>query len=268
MNLRAHPLNRSFEWVDRTGPFRRLSEEQVKAYDELGFVILEDVIEASTVEQLKAEIDPYEEKVEEFLQTQDGGRAFIAQAGAITFVPHLVVRSSALRDFCAGSVFRDLVHDLIGPDVRLYWEQAVYKKPEPDRDFPWHQDNGYTYVTPQTYLTCWVALTDATLENGCPWVAPALHRRGTLEHWMTDLGWRCLAQPEKAVPAPVRAGGIVVLSSLTPHRTGPNRTRDVRKAYIVQFAPEGAAVVRPDGTPEPCNHPDRQYPILVGGEAP
>ena len=39
----------------------------------------------------------------------------------------------------------------------------------------------------------------------------------------------------------MRAGDIVVFSSLTPHTTGPNLTGEVRKSYIVQFAPDGAA---------------------------
>jgi ectoine hydroxylase-related dioxygenase (phytanoyl-CoA dioxygenase family) len=82
---------------------------------------------------------------------------------------------------------------------------------------------------------------------------------------MTDLGWQCLETTEEAVAAPVTAGGIVVFSSLTPHRTGPNLTDAVRKAYIVQFAPEGARLVKPDGTTEPCDATDRQFPILRGG---
>ena len=56
--------------------------------------------------------------------------------------------------------------------MRLYWDQAVYKKPDTAAPFPWHQDNGYAYVEPQQYLTCWIALTDATEDNGCPWVVP------------------------------------------------------------------------------------------------
>jgi ectoine hydroxylase-related dioxygenase (phytanoyl-CoA dioxygenase family) len=38
----------------------------------------------------------------------------------------------------------------------------------------------------------------------------------------------------------VRAGSVVVFSSLTPHATKRNTTREVRKAYIVQYAPDGA----------------------------
>ena len=73
-----------------------------------------------------------------------------------------------------------------------------------------------------------------------------LHRRGTLAHQYSDIGFVCLRDPADAVAVPVRAGSIVVFSSLTPHSTGPNRTDEVRKAYIVQYAPDGAAVLRPE----------------------
>jgi len=39
---------------------------------------------------------------------------------------------------------------------------------------------------------------------------------------------------------PVRAGSMVVFTSLTPHATKRNTTSEVRKAYIVQYAPDGA----------------------------
>ena len=73
-----------------------------------------------------------------------------------------------------------LGRDLVGPDVRLYWEQAVYKQPHSSEPVLWHQDNGYTFVEPQAYLTCWIALTDATPDNGCVVVMPGAHRGGTL----------------------------------------------------------------------------------------
>jgi ectoine hydroxylase-related dioxygenase (phytanoyl-CoA dioxygenase family) len=132
--------------------------------------------------------------------------------------------------------------------------------------FPWHQDNGYTYIEPQQYLTCWVALTDATRDNGCPWVAPGLHRHGTLAHHMTDAGWECLTDdPADATPVEAPAGSIVVFSSLTPHKTGPNVTDGVRKAYIVQFAPDGAVAWRAGERGEAQNDPERQF--LITGES-
>jgi phytanoyl-CoA hydroxylase len=156
--------------------------------------------------------------------------------------------------------------------VRLYWDQAVYKKTEKPRRVPWHQDNGYTYVEPQEYLTVWLALTDATLDNGCPEVAPGCHRLGTLTHHYVDpLGWECLPEGTESIAAPVPAGGAVVFSSLTPHRTGPNRTDTVRKAYILQYCPADAEVLQGDPTAGPatarvpCTAPGRQYEVLRDG---
>ena len=63
-----------------------------------------------------------------------------------------------------------------------------------------------------------------------------------------------------------------MFSSLTPHSTGPNTTDGVRKAYIVQYAPDGAEVLL--GTDHDqvervrADAPDRQFPVLVGGRPP
>jgi phytanoyl-CoA hydroxylase len=60
----------------------------------------------------------------------------------------------------------------------------------------------------------------------------------------------------------------VVFSSLTPHRTGPNRTGEVRKAYILQYAPEGACVLEPgSGRKIRQDDVERQFPVLVAGVA-
>ena len=266
---RRHELNQGFEWIDHAGPFRVVNHEQARRYDELGFFVLEDAVDPETLAAVTAATDPFEADQEEALRAMEGGRFFIARADEITFTTHLVVRSPLLRNFTTASLFADLCADLVGPDVRLYWDQAVYKKPGTESPFPWHQDNGYAFVEPQQYLTCWVALTDATEDNGCPWVVPGLHRLGTLAHEYTDVGFVCLRDPDDARPVPVSAGSIVVFSSLTPHSTGPNRTNGVRKAYIVQFAPDGAEVVRPapDGTltRTRADNEARQYEVVRRG---
>jgi phytanoyl-CoA hydroxylase len=269
--ITRHELNDRFAWRDRTGPSRLVSEDQARCYDQLGYFVLEDAFDPAQLQAITEAIDPLEAQMEETLRQQEGGKLFIARADEITFTTHLVTRSEELRRLAASSPLRDLAGDLIGPDVRLYWDQAVYKKPDTTASFPWHQDNGYAFLSPQQYLTCWIALTDATRENGCPWVVPGLHRLGTLAHQLTDTGFVCLQNPPDAVAVPVKAGSIVVFSSLTPHCTGPNRTDDVRKAYIVQYAPDGAAVLMVDRDGEvrryPADDARRQFPVLREGRA-
>ena len=57
----------------------------------------------------------------------------------------------------------------------------------------------------------------------------------------------------------------LVLSSLTPHKTGPNVSNAVRKAYIVQFAPNGALAWRDGAEPQAQDVADRQFAVLVKG---
>lgn len=262
----THLLNQGFEW--RRGPSAPtfLSVEQVEQFDRDGYCLVTDAFSEQTIERVTRAIDPWEEGATEFLRTQPNGEFFIAQADSITFTVHLVSRSDECRAFSKHPSLLGIARDLIGPSVRMYWDQAVYKKPEPVREFPWHQDNGYAFVEPQQYLTCWIPLTEATLDNGCPWVAPGLHRQGTLAHHNGAYGLTCLDSFDGAVPVEAPVGSAVVFSSLTPHRTGPNVTDQVRKSYIVQYAPDGAAVRR-DGEVIPADALDRQYEVLRDGMA-
>jgi len=110
------------------------------------------------------------------------------------------------------------------------------------------------------------------LENGCPQVAPGLHRLGTLAHrYLEPLGLECFAEPPVDVAvAEAGVGDVVVFSSLTPHLTGPNLTDQVRKAWILQYSPVGAEVLEGDprqGAPtgrRACDEP-RHLPVARAG---
>ena len=154
MTPKLHPLNQGFRWEPRGGPYRCISSAQARQWSEQGFFVLENGIEPSTLERLIAEIDPWEAEAEAWLRKQPQGRRFIARADEITFTVHLVQRSTFLRDFCAGPLFRDLAWDLVGPDVRLL-EPGGLREPR----WPPAQDN-----VPPARLT-WDRLNSP---SGCP----------------------------------------------------------------------------------------------------
>ena len=269
--LDPHPWNTGFTWPEHRGPFRVVTPAQARAYDENGFFVMEDAVDPETIATLADAIAPFDKEVLDFLETQPEGRFDIAGLDTVSIAIHIAPRAAVLGEFCASPLFADLCHDLIGPDARLYWEQSVFKQPHSTEPILWHQDNGYTYVEPQAYLTCWVALTDATLDNGCVWVLPGVHRRGTVAHERTPIGYQCCADPPDAVAVPVEAGSIVVFSSLTPHATGYNGTDAVRKAYILQYAPDGAVALHgdpADGSPaRRPGRPSASVPGARGGSA-
>ena len=118
--------------------------------------------------------------------------------------------------------------------------------PEGEKQFPWHQDDGYTPVTPSPYLTLWIALNDATIENGCIWVRPGSHKGGLAPHEPTSLGLAChaLDDPDQGIPVPIPAGSVIAFWSLTMHKSTANVSKNTRKAYIVQYSASGLKYAR------------------------
>jgi ectoine hydroxylase-related dioxygenase (phytanoyl-CoA dioxygenase family) len=260
-DVTPHRFNRGFTWrpVPRLGGLA--TDEQCDAYDRDGFVRIAGVLDVDEVAAVRAVIDDLEARKHEWLRERGASEYDISVPDAITFTELIVGTSDVLKRFATNEVFGRLAADFVGPDVRIYWDQAVYKHPEPNRDFPWHQDTGYTFTLPQHYLTCWVPLVDVTIDNGCPWLLPRMHVHGTLKHWWTDVGWRCVDEAVDPVPVEAKVGDVICFTSLAPHRTGPNVTDGVRKAYILQYCAEGTTAF----TPSLQNDESRQFVVTRSG---
>ena len=227
-----------------------LSEVQLEQFRTRGFFVLENAFSDADMNALEECIDRFSAAHERELQEK--GASGISRPNEIAFTAHLAEQDPFILAFATQQKFVDLTKDLLGDDISLYWDQSVYKKPETAREFPWHQDNGYIRVEPQEYVTCWLALEDATIENGCIWVLPGSHRQGVVEHKDTPIGKQGYLGDDKGIAAPVKKGSMIVFSSLLLHRSGPNLSNDTRKAYIMQYTP---ASVRNGVTGEPLNRP-------------
>jgi phytanoyl-CoA hydroxylase len=112
--------------------------------------------------------------------------------------------------------------------------------------------------------TAWIALDDATVDNGCMFLLPGQQARGPLRHHHT-IDCEILADridPDHAVPVEMKAGGVIYFSALLPHQTPPNRTADRRRALQFQYRGVearqvskeefGQVFAEADGTPASC----------------
>ena len=205
-----------------------------------GFFVLPNVFTRAEMDELAVHIEAHQKRHEERIR-QAGGTQGISRAEEITFTSHLAENDTFIRDFVTRPEFVALTTAFLGPDTDLYWNQSVFKQPEGEKEFPWHQDDGYTEVVPSPYLTLWLALNDATPENGCISALPGAHKKGLLPHTPSPIGLVChdSAGPDQGVLVPVPAGGIAVFWSLTPHKSGANRSTGVRKAYVIQYSHAG-----------------------------
>ncbi len=147
-----------------------------------------------------------------------------------------------VSEFLFGDRMRHLARAFTGGDAYLFVEQFVVKGPRTGAGFAWHQDSGYVGFAHEPYVSFWIALDDVTEENGCISILPRnIDRNRRIEEHVWDeynkekVGYRG-PDPGTAIPCP--AGTIVVFSSLTLHRSGPNTTDRPRRAYLCQYSPE------------------------------
>lgn len=238
-----------------------ITSEQRRRLDEDGFFVLDNVFASPEMDEVAQRIESLQRRHEEQLRAQ-GGTQGISRADEITFTSHLAEQDESIRAFCARPEFVAITTQILGPDIDLYWNQSVFKQPEGTKEFPWHQDDGYTAVEPSPYLTLWLALNDATPENGCISVLPGSHTRGVVPHHSSPIGLVCYSNdaPDQGVRVPVPAGSMAVFWSRTFHKSGPNTSIGPRKAYVIQYSHAG---LRDAATGEIL--PDK-IPVARGGQ--
>jgi ectoine hydroxylase-related dioxygenase (phytanoyl-CoA dioxygenase family) len=113
----------------------------------------------------------------------------------------------------------------------------------------WHQDRATAlHEADETRMvTAWVAITDATVENGCLQVIPGSHRRALQAHCpQPQLGIPDrILQADVAESLPVKSGGMVLFHPLTIHGSLENRTTSIRWSFDLRFHETGQASGRP-----------------------
>jgi phytanoyl-CoA hydroxylase len=148
-------------------------------------------------------------------------------------------RSEILADFILHPVLLEIAMDLLGEDVRFWWDQGINKAPGAGSYIAWHQDNGYQPGRMPAYLTCWLALDDSSLENGGLQVIPGSHKGGSLDHEMRSVHAvidENAINTAAAVALDAKAGDLLIFSSLLVHQTVGNLTTDRdRRAWVIQY---------------------------------
>ncbi len=248
-----------------------LTQEQVAAFREEGVLVAEGVLCDSDLAPLIAEYSEFidrraralaaEGKVKELCEGEPFERraaCLYAQSPDIMKQMDIMeMRGPATFAFLRNERLLDAVESLVGPEITCSPIQHIRAKPPAAAsgegagfyNVPWHQDAGVTWEEADNsdIVTCWIPLTDATVENGCMEVMPGAWKLGYLKHQAeggTTIRPDLLPTiPPRAVP--VRKGGIVFMHRWTPHRSTPNFTDGVRWSIDLRYQPTGQPTGRP-----------------------
>ena len=184
------------------------------------------------------------------------------------FNPHLIGAAAHFVDARAA----DIVADLIGPDVDVFQSQFILKNAGAWGQ-PWRQDSYYFPFDHQPQVGVWLAISEATLENGCLSVLPGSHR-GPIHDHLPDLrpganqGYLEVLDQDvsAAVPMTMAPGDLLVFHSYLLHRSIDYRSTARRSAMAYHYGRAGTLPLRPLTGAQRQIHrwiPVRRQPVSV-----
>ena len=232
-----------------------LPADKLEQFRNEGYFILEDIVDQPTLAMLRSECDHFVAREDAKMDALGVDVLDITHRNKRYHASFCIRDRQILGQFVFGAVMEELCRKLLGPDAYLFYDQFVVKGAESGMELAWHQDSGYVNAVDgdrahRAYITCWCPLDDVTEENGTVYIlpksvsgvgSPVPHRYDPASN-----DWVGYDGPEQGVPARVRAGSLVVFSSMTLHRSGANSTPRLRRVYLAQYSPE--PVLTADGT--------------------
>lgn len=155
----------------------------------------------------------------------------------------------AVFDMVTHERILDCVEALIGPEISSNPIQHVRIKPPQHAvdsaesrahviATDWHQDQGVTLkeADDTKFVTVWLAITDATVENGCLQVASGTYEEMLPHCSKSQVGIADAYLPKgNTTPTPVKAGGAVIFHPLTPHASLANKSDGYRWSFDLRY---------------------------------
>lgn len=207
-----------------------LTTEQVKFYQDNGYLVVENLFDQAAIEQARAVIG-------EVLDA--GGNAEMEPGDDNT--PRRIwsptKKHQHFQDMSEAPQVLDVIEDLIGEDILFHYSKLNMKGPKVGSVVKWHQDFSYYPHTNSDLLTALIFIDDADKGNGCLKVVPASHKKGLQNHDLDGFFRGILANVEedKAVYLEAKAGSVVFLHALTFHSSEVNQSDRPRRTFLPAY---------------------------------
>lgn len=185
-----------------------LTPQQIQQYQQQGYTVLNQVIDPSTLDKVKAQAAAIVEKYgsddnmaifttknnersddDYFLNSAETIRCFFEEEafndqGELVQPRHLCINKIGHALHQLDPVFDAFSHTRLLAQVaqeigiaqpQIRQSMYIFKQPNIGGEVKWHQDASFFFTSPHSVVTFWFAIEDSTLDNGCLWVEPAGH---------------------------------------------------------------------------------------------
>ena len=205
-----------------------LSPNQLKQYEDEGFVSPVDIISNEKAKEIRNEIEFIEKKMP--VELEKSGR----------YNAHLI--SPLLDDLVHNSKILDAVQSLIGENILVCGTTLFIKNPNERGFVSYHQDAKYIGLEPYNWVTAWVAITDSNEKNGCMRMWSGSHKDNLKDHDQKFNEGNLLTRGQtvknvpykETTPLVLTAGQMSLHHPTVVHGSDLNKSNDRRIGFVIQ----------------------------------
>ena len=232
----------------------QLNNDQIQSYRNNGFIVVEDFL---TPDELEHWRDAVTTAVRERGGIKIPGKDIkVGEADGINEdsdyyakvfdqLLNLWQTSEQVKELMLDQRIGKMAAQLAGVDgIRIWHDQALIKRPW-GNPTAWHLDTPFWSFSDRNAISIWVALDNATLENGCLFFIPGSHKQTGFNKITIGRNMDGIfdVYPElktaKTVAAPMKAGSCSFHNGLTIHGANANMTSGFRRAMTCAYMPDG-----------------------------
>ncbi|MGJ7032453.1 phytanoyl-CoA dioxygenase family protein [Niabella hirudinis] len=254
----------------------KLQQQHIEFYNQYGYLVAPELISLAEIDALKAEtaaIFRGERGMVEGLMPVTPGEPdseVLRKYVAIHF-PHKI--SPAIFRFLSHPQIVNILAGIISPNVKCMQSMLFVKAPG-KKGQSWHQDEYYIPTRDCSLTGAWIAIDDATIENGCLWIIPGrpghiMRRVAYSGNEYADVDTVDLQGLQaQAIPVEVKAGSVVFFNGYTLHSSLANKTNDCFRTALVNHYMNAASMLPwdQDGKLPPTE--DLRDIVMVAGDDP
>ena len=206
----------------------KLSDQQIKFYNEKGYIAPIDVLSIKEANEIREEIETIEKKWPNALEGL--GRNYV----------HMI--STVFNNVCLNNKILDAVESIIGKNILICGTTLFIKNANEKGFVSFHQDAKYIGLEPHNWVTAWIAVTNSNEENGCMRMWPGSHKEDLKNHEqkfdennLLTRGQTIANVPiDETEPIVLKAGQMSLHHPTVIHGSGLNRSNDRRIGFVVQ----------------------------------
>jgi len=236
---------------DRIELLKPLGTAQVKSFVENGYIVLTDVVNAAELDELKRDTVAIargkypNENLKPLPDTLSDAEAL--QNILCIHQPHFL--SPTILKYVKHPTICGVLSQITAAHLPFWdgsvkcMQSMVFVKPPGFQGQAWHQDELYIPTRDRSLIGAWIAMDDATIENGCLWIVPGSHKSGYIypsrEHNNPEefdfAGESYGFDVKEEIPVEVKAGSVVFFNGYLLHRSQKNRSNVYRRVLVSHY---------------------------------